>query len=966
MFIFNAPKTSTLHVPWLYCRRRSQSQRGSLGVWIGLHLQGRSRGAHRNILCLPGQKFWLHHLKPNPQMSLARLLTSSQRCVLIAVLAVCAIVARRNGLRVTAVLKLCSFTLFRNCWSYSVWRMNCSRLPSLNRCLTLMLQSAARENSSAVAEGLVGVQPLLKPINARVANGEVLPLQHYDLILGMDWLEAHSSMQIHWKFKWLLIPYQEQLDQFAQSVPAEISSLLHEFAPLFAPVSGLPQQRACDHVIPLVQGAQPVSVRPYRYPPALKDEIESQVHDLLDKGLIQPSSSPFSSPMLLVKKKDGSWRPVVDYRYLNALTVRGKLPIPVFDEMMDELAGSSWFSSLDLNSGFHQIRLKEGEEFKTAFQTHFGHFEFKVMSFGLCGAPGTFQGAMNATLQPVLRRCALVFFDDILVYSQSFADHLTHLHLLARDQWQVKLSKCTFAQRQIAYLGRVISQEGVSTDPSKSFSKRGTPLAFISRPLGPKSAGLSTYEKEYMAILMAVEQWQSYLQHREFLIFTDQRNLVHLSDQRLNTPWQQRVFTKLLGLQYKVLYKPGPINRVADALSRRPHADADCMALSVADPVWIADILKGYESDPEAQSLIAQLAVSSDSIPHFSLHDGLLRYHPQSDGQTERVNQCMETFLRCYVHACSAKWYAWLSLAEYWYNTRLHSALGTSPFEALYGRPPRSLGLTPVHFCPAPDLSQWLQDRELMSRLIQQHLHRARLRMKRQADKHRSERTFEVGDRVFVKIQPYVQSSLAPRSNQKLAFKFFGPFTVESKINDVAYKVFLPVSSSVHPVFHVSMLKKAHPAGIQPSGVIPDLDSTCQFPVRILNKRFVQKGTSSVSQVLVQWSGWPESMATWEDHEALFHRFPAAPAWGHAGSKGGGDVTTAATDGALPTEAPADIPVSEPEAEDAAHPLQSKPEAEMPSRPRRGDRARRPNVGLISLISFDCLHMMDKRCVCYI
>lgn len=117
---------------------------------------------------------------------------------------------------------------------------------------------------------------------------------------------------------------------------------------------------------------------------------------------------------------------------------------------MDELAKAKWFSSLDLNSSYHQIRLKQGEEFKTVFQTHFGHFEFKVMAFGLCGAPSTFQGVMNTTLSPLLRKCVLVFFDDILVYSATFEEHLVHLRqvlqLLAKDKWSVKLSKCTFAQ----------------------------------------------------------------------------------------------------------------------------------------------------------------------------------------------------------------------------------------------------------------------------------------------------------------------------------------------------------------------------------------------------------------------------------------------------------------------------------------------------------------------------------------
>lgn len=150
------------------------------------------------------------------------------------------------------------------------------------------------------------------------------------------------------------------------NLPAEIIALLSEFSAVSAPIDGIPPPRSCDHSIPLVPGAKPVFIRPYRYPLALKDEIEKQIQDMLDKGIIRPSNSPFSSPMLLVRKKDGSWRPCVDYRYLNALTIRGQFPIPIFDELVDELAGASWFSLLDLNSGFHQIRMKTCDKFKTA------------------------------------------------------------------------------------------------------------------------------------------------------------------------------------------------------------------------------------------------------------------------------------------------------------------------------------------------------------------------------------------------------------------------------------------------------------------------------------------------------------------------------------------------------------------------------------------------------------------------
>jgi hypothetical protein len=144
-------------------------------------------------------------------------------------------------------------------------------------------------------------------------------------------------------------------------------------------------------------------------------------------------------------------------------------------------------------------------------------------------------------------------------------------------------------------------------------------------------------------------------------------------------------------------------------------------------------------------------------------------YHPQSDGQIERLNQCIESFLRCFVNACPKKWLHWLSVGEFWYNTSFHSALNRSPFDVLYGHKPRYFGLSDMDACEVPDLKQWLVDREVMTKLIHQHLARAQDRMKRQADKHRSERAFAVGDWVHLKLQPYVQSSVANRANQKLS-----------------------------------------------------------------------------------------------------------------------------------------------------------------------------------------------------
>ena len=192
---------------------------------------------------------------------------------------------------------------------------------------------------------------------------------------------------------------------------------------------------------------------------------------MLQQGVIQPSTSPFSSPVLLVRKNDGSWRFCVDYRALNAITVRDRFPIPTIDELLDELGQARWFSKLDLLQGYHQIRMSAGDTPKTAFRTHHGHYEFKVMPFGLCNAPSPFQATMNQIFRPFLRRFLIVFFDDILIYSASFREHLQHLtatfQVLLDNKFVLKISKCFFAQSQVEYLGHVVSQGGVAPVAAK-------------------------------------------------------------------------------------------------------------------------------------------------------------------------------------------------------------------------------------------------------------------------------------------------------------------------------------------------------------------------------------------------------------------------------------------------------------------------------------------------------------------
>lgn len=235
-----------------------------------------------------------------------------------------------------------------------------------------------------------------------------------------------------------------------------IQKLLQHYSDIFQEPKELPPARSIDHKIPLIDEQKQVTQRAYILPHHQKNAMELLVNQLLNSKMIQPSVSPYSSPVILVKKKDGSWRLCVDYRQLNSNTVKNKYPIPIIKDLLDEL---------------FEIRMKDEDIQKTTFTTHMGHYEYVVMPFGLTNAPATFQALKNTILAEYLRKFALVFFDDILVYSKSMTDHVQHLstifEVLRTNKLHAKLSKCTFWQRQVEYLGYIISSEEVATVPAK-------------------------------------------------------------------------------------------------------------------------------------------------------------------------------------------------------------------------------------------------------------------------------------------------------------------------------------------------------------------------------------------------------------------------------------------------------------------------------------------------------------------
>jgi hypothetical protein len=251
--------------------------------------------------------------------------------------------------------------------------------------------------------------------------------------------------------------------------------ILREYQDVFPEeVPSLPPKRDIEFSIELAPGAVSVSRTPYRMSTPELVELKLQLKEMMDKGYIRPSVSPWGAPVLFVKKKDGTLRLCIDYKQLSKVTIRNKYPLPRINDLFNQLGGASIFSKIDLRSGYHQVRIKGEDIHKTSFRTRYGNYEFVLVPFGLTNAPATFMCLMNNVLSKFLDKFKLVFIDDRLIYSKNREEHEEHLRLvlqvLREHQLYAKLNKCDFFQKQIHYLGHVLSEEGVAIDPDKIMS----------------------------------------------------------------------------------------------------------------------------------------------------------------------------------------------------------------------------------------------------------------------------------------------------------------------------------------------------------------------------------------------------------------------------------------------------------------------------------------------------------------
>nr|AAM74379.1 Putative retroelement [Oryza sativa Japonica Group] len=595
----------------------------------------------------------------------------------------------------------------------------------------------------------VEIQGLIFP-----ANLILLESKDLDIILGMDWLTRHRGV-IDCTSRTIKLTNGER-----RSVPQKPGISLNQ-------ATGEEEEVAMEKTtkkledIPIVREYREVFPEDMTTMPPKRD-IEFRID--LAPGTAPIHKRPFrmgANELEVKKQKDKTKRMCVDYRTLNEVTIKNKYPLPRIDDLFDQLKGATMFSKIDLRSGYHQLRIREEDIPKTAFITRYGLFECTIMSFGPTNAPAFFMNLMNKVFMECLDKFVVVFIDDILIYSKSKEQHEQHLRL--EHQLYAKFSKCDFWLKEVQFLGHVVNAQGVALDPANVESvtkwtppgtvtqglgcvlmQDGKVVSYASRQLRPHEGNFPTHDLELAAVVHALKIWRHYL-----------------IGNRCERRWLELIKDYDMGIHYHL----GKANVVADALSRKSYCNV----------AWV---------------------------------EQLCAYHPQTDGQTERVNQLLEDMLRACALDFGGAWDKSLPYAEFSYNNSYQASLLMAPFEALHGRRCRTLLFWDQTGQRQLFGTEVLNEAEEKVRAARERLRIAQSRQKSCADNRRRELAFEAGDYVYLCVTP-LRGVHCFQTKEKLAPRFVGSYQILEHRGEVAYQLELPSSMlGIHNVFHVSQLKK--------------------------------------------------------------------------------------------------------------------------------------------------------------
>ncbi|GBM14503.1 Transposon Ty3-I Gag-Pol polyprotein [Araneus ventricosus] len=520
-------------------------------------------------------------------------------------------------------------------------------------------------------------------LNKNMALVKISPSHKVACIENVNNVSSENSKrQIDWAT-------QVDLNHLEDEQKLRVMNLLSKYNSVFSQnVSDLGQCDLIKHEIHLSDQV-PIRQKPYRVPYHLNPKMRSQINVLLEAGIIQPSTSSFSAPVILVKKSDGSYRLVADLRKLNAKTVPDNYPLPNYAEMIDNLSGAKFFSTLDLTSGFHQMFMHPDHTKYTAIATEFGLFEYKRLPFGLRNASASFQRLMNLVLAGLNEFQISCYIDDLVIAAGSFDEHLAKLEMvfqrLQKANLKVKPSKCSFLKDQITYLGHTVREGQVYPDKkiwillekhclqkqkgSKPFalcsdaSKLALgavlvqedetgflhPIAFASRKLSRAETKFAVVELETMAIVFAVNHFKNYLFGKHFRIYSDQQCLSKIINYKDPTSRIARWMVTLQQFDYTAIHKPGRLNLMADYVSRVSYPNDECVSEKQPDVNTLdleanifsvneipnSEIIEKQNADAYCCNIKDKLNsnfVFSPNSPKFSLKNNvLLRYTNSKD-----------------------------------------------------------------------------------------------------------------------------------------------------------------------------------------------------------------------------------------------------------------------------------------------------------------------------------------------